>query len=119
MNAQSLIWCRVMSVVLLLVSSGSVAAETRALEGAERTWAFYCEGCHAPGIEEHPATLRLSYTRGKALAAIQGREDLTPEYLRHVVRVGFREMVGFRKTEISDAELEELIRFIRLPAQGE
>ena len=119
MKSQPVILYRLTLVVALLVSGGLMADETPKLTGAERTWAFYCEGCHAPGIEEHPATLRLSYTRGKELAAIQGRQDLTPDYLRHVVRFGFREMVGFRQTEISDAELEELIEFIRLPVQGE
>lgn len=107
---------------MLLSASGTGAGETRKLEGAERTWAFYCEGCHAAGIEEHPGTLRLSYTRSPELAAIRGRQDLTPQYLRQIVRMGYLEMVGFRKTEISDDELEALIKFIRLPvptqAQG-
>ena len=101
----------------ILASSALIADETPTLAGAERTWAFYCEGCHAAGIEEHPGTLRLSYTRSPELAAIKGRQDLTPEYLRQVVRMGYREMVGFRKTEISDSQLEVLIRFIRNPEQ--
>ena len=98
-------------------SGGLFAEEIVKLEGAERTWAFYCQGCHAAGIEEHPGTLRLSYTRGAELASIRGRQDLAPAYLRQVVRNGFLEMVGFRKTEISDAELEALIKFIRLPVE--
>lgn len=103
--------------------AGLAPAKPENWRGAERTWAFYCEGCHAAGIEEHPGTLRLSYTRSPELAAIRGRQDLTPEYLRQIVRMGYLEMVGFRKTEISDDELEALIKFIRLPvvtqAQGE
>lgn len=117
MSRQSLILRALIPGVLLACGGGLSAGETKKLEGAERTWAFYCEGCHAAGIEEHPATLRLSYTRSPELAAIRGRQDLTPEYLRQVVRMGYREMVGFRKTEIDDAELEALIKFIRLPVQ--
>lgn len=119
MSRQSLILRALIPGMLLLSGGGLSAGETKKLEGAERTWAFYCEGCHAAGIEEHPATLRLSYTRSPELAAIQGRQDLTPAYLRQVVRMGYREMVGFRKTEIDDAELEALIKFIRLPVQSQ
>lgn len=119
MNSPRLILRAWVTGVLLFSASGLSTGETRKLEGAERTWAFYCEGCHAAGIEEHPGTLRLSYTRSPELAAIRGRQDLTPEYLRQVVRMGYLEMVGFRKTEISDSELEALIKFIRLPAREE
>ena len=83
------------------------------LEGAERTWMLYCQGCHAEGISEHPGTLRLSHTRGLDKSAIRGRKDLSPEYIREVVRKGYLEMVGFRPTEITDEQLEELIQFIR------
>jgi len=117
MNKRRLILRALIPGIALLSSSTLVADEAPKLEGAERTWAFYCEGCHAAGIEEHPATLRLSYTRSPELAAIRGRQDLTPEYLRQVVRLGYLEMVGFRKTEISDSELEALIKFIRKPEQ--
>ena len=108
---------RLLSAALILTSSLSgaslSAAEAAAPNSGEKTWALYCEGCHAAGTGEHPGTLRLSYTRGAELEAIKGRKDLTPEYLRQVVRMGFLEMVGFRKTEISDQELEALIDYIR------
>lgn len=102
----------VLSLLALLVVTFPAHAGKK-LEGAEETWAFYCQGCHAAGVAEHPATLRLHYTRGADKAAIKGRKDLTPEYIREVVRKGYLEMVGFRPTEITDPQLEELIKFIR------
>lgn len=107
---------RVILPVALVLScmAGVAQAEAgKALEGAERTWTLYCKGCHEAGTAEHPATLRLHYTRGPEKASIKGRKDLTPEYLKEVVRKGYLEMVGFRQTEITDAQLDELIRFIR------
>ena len=100
-----------LTATLLTVAVATQAKEP--LQGAERTWVFYCQGCHESGTSEHPGTLRLSHTRGEGKAAIRGRKDLHPDYIRQVVRQGYLEMVGFRNTEITDEALDELIRYIR------
>jgi cytochrome c5 len=69
-----------------------------------------------PGHDEHPThagthALKLKYEGAKA-AHILDRTDLTAERIREVVRGGSAMMPAFRKTEISDEELDALIYFM-------
>ena len=59
-----------------------------------------------------PGTIQLKQSRGADKAVIINRDDLAPEYLRQLVRTGFAGMPNFRRTEISDPELESLIEFL-------
>jgi mono/diheme cytochrome c family protein len=43
---------------------------------------------------------------------LEERTDLTPDTVRHFVRNGVSVMPFFRKTEISDAELEALAAYL-------
>jgi len=40
------------------------------------------------------------------------RTDLAPDYIRHVVRQGVSVMPPFRKTELSDPDLDELVAYL-------
>ncbi|MFO7275556.1 MAG: cytochrome c [Pseudomonadota bacterium] len=71
----------------------------------------YCIHCHGPG-NETPGTLQLARTRGKELALLTERTDLAPEYIRHVVRHGLRSMPAFVPSELTDAHLEALVRYL-------
>jgi len=70
-----------------------------------------CSHCHAPGME-HPGTLQLAVTRGEALAVLEERSDLTPEYISYIVRHGLRAMPPFVPADISDSQLEALTRYL-------
>ncbi len=45
-------------------------------------------------------------------AALEQRTDLSPELVRHVVRHGVKSMPFFRKTEIGDADLDDLATYL-------
>lgn len=94
--------------------------EVTALEKAaheqlfERGRAVYEKWCK-PGHDRHPThpgthALGLKYG-GEKPAALLDRTDLTAERIREVVRNGTAMMPAFRKTEISDEDLEALIHF--------
>ena len=71
----------------------------------------HCESCHS-NLEDRPATWNLRHTRGEAFALIEERPDLAPEYIRVVVRQGFKAMPNFRHIDLSDAELEALVLYL-------
>jgi mono/diheme cytochrome c family protein len=45
-------------------------------------------------------------------AALEDRRDLTPELVKLFVRNGVATMAPFRKTEVSDADLEALAAYL-------
>ena len=55
---------------------------------------------------------------GKLPALLLQRSDLTPKLVAYIVRNGVSVMPHFRKTEISDADLEALTAYIVATAQA-
>jgi len=72
----------------------------------------YCSACHGPGAgRPGTAALEAKY-KGAEPALLDQRTDLTPELVKTYVRNGISVMPFFRKTEISDAELEAIARYL-------
>jgi (+)-pinoresinol hydroxylase len=72
----------------------------------------WCEPCHAPG-PQYPGTIALAALyKGSKPAALVDRTDLTPPVVKQFVRRGVSVMPFFRKTEISDAELDALAAYL-------
>lgn len=49
---------------------------------------------------------------GSIPAALEQRTDLTPEIVRYFVRNGVSIMPGYRKSQITDKELDELATYL-------
>jgi len=94
-----------------LMISGTVRAQD--VEHGREVYRKWCAPCHAPGPEHHPGTeaLAAKYKGGKP-AALEERTDLTVEFTKQMVRNGVSIMPFFRKTEISDADLDALAAFL-------
>jgi len=101
----------VLVLLTLGICSGAVAADTTA---GKALFDSHCAACHAPG-PGHAGTQRLAQARGAAKAALEQRTDLTPEYIRSVVRNGLIEMPPWRLTEIDDAQLDQLVQYLTRP----
>ena len=72
----------------------------------------WCAPCHAPG-PGHPGTAALAAVyKGARPGALEQRTDLSGEVVRAAVRHGVFSMPPFRKTEISDAELDALVVYL-------
>ena len=67
-----------------------------------------------PGFDGLPGTqqLRLKYRGTNVPALLEERTDLVPEFVKTIVRQGVSFMPHFRKTEISDAELDAIAAFL-------
>ncbi len=74
-----------------------------------------CGVCHGNG-PARPGTraLRAKY-QGKEPALLTERSDLTPEYVKSIVRHGISVMPPFRKTELSDSDLEDIVAYLTRP----
>jgi (+)-pinoresinol hydroxylase len=71
-----------------------------------------CEMCHGEG-HDRPGTLALQAKyKGALPAVLDRRTDLTPEMIRTSVRNGTTVMPLFRKTEISDADLDAIVAYL-------
>ena len=90
--------------LLLLKFNSLASAET---EG-QRVFNKWCAGCHADSPFA-PGTIQLKQIRSPELVLIEQRTDLSAAYIRHLVRKGFAGMPSFRRTEISNIELDALI----------
>ena len=88
------------------------AGKSGAQNVGQLTYEKWCAPCHAPG-PDHPGTQALDalYKGSKPGALIQ-RTDLTPPIVKQFVRKGVSVMPFFRKTEISDPELDALATFL-------
>lgn len=71
-----------------------------------------CSVCHGSGPAK-PGTraLRAKY-RNKLPALLEQRTDLTPVYVKFIVRHGVSVMPPFRKTELSDSDLDAIAAYL-------
>lgn len=72
----------------------------------------YCSMCHGEGVGK-PGTMALQAKyKGALPALLEKRTDLTPALIKAVVRNGVSVMPLFRKTEISDADLDAITAYL-------
>lgn len=92
----------------LLLTASAVTAEEATLRKGHDVFQYWCAACHGRS-DGAPGTLALAALhQGTKPALLEERTDLTPELVRHYVRHGVSVMPFFRKTEISDADLDAL-----------
>ena len=72
----------------------------------------YCSMCHGEGIGK-PGTMALEAKyKGTRPALLEKRTDLTVALVKTYVRNGISIMPFFRKTEISDADLDAIAAYL-------
>lgn len=72
----------------------------------------YCSACHGEGVGKPGTTALQAKYKGAEPALLDKRTDLTPELIKTYVRNGISVMPLFRKTEISDAELDAIAAYL-------
>jgi mono/diheme cytochrome c family protein len=99
------------AAVALSLCAFASAAESQTPEG-KAVFEKWCAPCHAPG-PGHPGTTAIAALyKGAKPAPLEHRTDLTPELVKQFVRKGVSVMPFFRKTEISDTELDALAAYL-------
>jgi len=103
-------------------NAGSAQApdgRTAEVERGKQVYEYWCATCHGgglglPGFGALPGTqqLQLKYRGTDTSPLLEERTDLVPEFVKVIVRQGISFMPQFRKTEISDADLEALTAYL-------
>jgi mono/diheme cytochrome c family protein len=95
--------------------SSSWTTSTTQSQGQPRGYAQYqnyCSMCHGEGVGK-PGTLALQAKyKGAMPALLDKRTDLTQPLIKTYVRNGLSIMPIFRKTEISDADLDAIAAYL-------
>jgi (+)-pinoresinol hydroxylase len=96
----------------LSLCATAFSAETASVQQGHQVFEKWCAPCHAAG-PGHPGTTAIAALyKGSKPAALEDRTDLTPQIVKQFVRKGVSVMPFFRKTEISDAELDALAAYL-------
>ena len=105
----------------MVVSSATAVAQTdAAVKKGNDLYQYWCATCHGRG-PGNPGTTALFAKYKKALPGVlEDRTDLTTQAVRFNVRRGTSIMPFFRKTEISDADLDAITQYLtrRAPARA-
>jgi (+)-pinoresinol hydroxylase len=109
-------------LLLLAVGlGGSILAQPPSETNGKTVFDKWCAPCHgavAPknvmfgtGALAGTSALAVKY-KGKLPAVLEQRTDLKPALIKSVVRHGLYGMPITRKTEVSDAELEDVVAYL-------
>jgi mono/diheme cytochrome c family protein len=98
---------RVVSIALALwLSASGVNADPST---DQQAYAARCAKCHG---ETGTGTFMLGRRYGKELGMLERRTDLAPELIRHVVRNGIASMPAITRVEVTDEELDAIVRYL-------
>lgn len=108
-----------MHMLMLAAALPAAAADNPQIERGREVYQHWCSACHAAGDHGFPGTLALAakYQGTSTPAALEQRRDLSLPVLRHFVRNGVSIMPFFRKTEISDADIEAMAAYLAQSAR--
>jgi mono/diheme cytochrome c family protein len=89
-----------------------IAAASSEQDKGKHLFSYWCSSCHGSG-HDHPGTAALEKKyQGKSPGLLEERTDITPNLTRYYVRTGVTPMPFFRKTEISDSELDAIADYL-------
>jgi mono/diheme cytochrome c family protein len=112
---------RVLAVALTCIVLSPLAADAQGTPAAKPggdTYQYWCATCHGRGPGNPGTTALAAKYKGALPGVLEDRTDLTPQAVRFAVRRGTSIMPFFRKTEISDADLDAITQYLtRRPAQ--
>lgn len=100
-----------LAFAFLALTAGAFAADQATIQHGEKVFDYWCATCHGQGNLPGTVALRTKYNGAKA-AMLSERTDLAPPVTKVFVRKGVSIMPFFRKTEISDADLDALAAYL-------
>ena len=97
-----------------IIETYGYKAQTPAVgvERGRQVYVQWCAICHesGPGMAGTEGLMRKY--KGELPALLRERTDLAPEFVEYMVRNGVASMPLFRKTEVSDDDLRDLILYL-------
>ena len=96
----------------IAISAAAAAAQDAAAERGRQVYDKWCTPCHGSG-EGKPGTIAAAALyKGSKPAVLGERTDLTAAGVKTAVRAGVFVMPRFRKTEVSDADLDAIVSYL-------
>lgn len=101
--------------LLLLIGAGvATAAEPGAAltprqEQGRKLYNGSCVYCHGPNVW---GTFTLGRRLGADHALLEQRTDLVGPYVKTVIRAGLGSMPAFRRTELTDADVDAIVDYL-------
>jgi len=109
----------VLALAGLSLTAGAASAQDAVVRRGAAVFQKWCAPCHADGPgndgrKSLPGTgsLALKY-KGEKPALLEQRTDLPAAVLKTFVRGGIASMTPFRKTEVSDADIEAIAAYLQ------
>ena len=94
------------------LSMRAAAADAAQLEEGKQIYQYWCWSCHGDGVGKPGTQALAAKYKGSKPAILDQRTDLTPALTKLFVRKGISIMPPFRKTEITDAQLDSLAAYL-------
>lgn len=111
-------WIESAALAIALAATASAGAQQTAAERGKAKFEHSCEPCHGDGPGDDGRTmlpgtdaLRLKY-KGTIPPLLVHRTDLTAPVIKAFVRNGTFSMPPFRKTELTDAEIDDIAAYL-------
>ena len=102
----------VLALAIHVVLSRGAAAQEPAPERGRQVYDKWCTPCHGAG-EGKPGTIAAAALyKGAKPAVLVERTDLTAAGIKTAVRNGVFVMPRFRKTEVTDADLDAIVSYL-------
>jgi mono/diheme cytochrome c family protein len=92
--------------------ANGAAAQDAAGQRGKEVFDYWCAPCHGDGPGKPGTNALQALYDGQKPALLEQRSDLTPELTKSFVRTGVSIMPFFRKTELSDADLDALAAYL-------
>lgn len=109
------------NLTLLAVSLFAVAAvhSVQADQpSGQQVFAKWCAPCHSRGPGNPGTTALAAVYKNSKPAALEDRKDMSVPFIKQAVRNGVFVMPFFRKTEITDADLDALADYLSQPGKN-
>ena len=99
-----------LTLACLALADAAFGADDATIQKGEKVFDYWCATCHGTAL---PGTMALEAKyKGAKPALLSERTDLVPPVTKTFVRKGVSIMPFFRKTEISDADLDALAAYL-------
>jgi mono/diheme cytochrome c family protein len=101
----------VLAAIVLSPAVASAQSDAAVQKGNE-LFQYWCATCHGRGPGNPGTTALAAKYKGALPGVVEDRKDLTPQSIRFAVRRGTSIMPFFRKTEVSEADLDAITQYL-------
>ena len=99
-------------VLVWMLPGSASAADSSVAEKGQQVYQKWCTPCHGAGPGKPGTAASAAHYKGAKPAVLEERTDLTAPAIKDFVRHGVYLMPRFRKTEITDTELDAIAAYL-------